>query len=67
VKCFFDPVPDGWTVVDALVVAKSLNAEGEPIWSLRFTDGLNSEELLGSLEIQVQLLKRDIFNNWKDQ
>jgi hypothetical protein len=60
-----DPVPDGWTVVDALVVAKCLNAEGEPIWSLPFTEGLNSEELLGTLQIQVELLKRDIIEDWK--
>jgi hypothetical protein len=61
-----DAVPEGWTVVDALVEAKCLNTDGEPIWSLRFTDGLNSEELLGSLEVQVELLKRDILDNWKD-
>jgi hypothetical protein len=62
-----DPVPEGWTVVDALVVAKCLNDEGEPIWSLRFTDGLNSEELLGALQIQVELLKRGILEDWTDR
>jgi hypothetical protein len=62
-----DPVPDGWTVVDALVVAKCLNVEGEPIWSLRFTDGLNSEELLGALVMQVELLKRGILEDWTDR
>jgi hypothetical protein len=62
-----EPVPNGWTVVDALVLVKCLNAEGEPIWSLRFTDGLNSEELLGALQIQVELLKRGILEDWNDR
>jgi hypothetical protein len=62
-----EPVPDGWTVVDALVLAKCLNIEGQPIWSLRFTDGLNSEELLGALQIQVDLLKRGILEDWQDR
>ena len=62
-----EPVPEGWNVVDALVLAKCLNVEGQPIWSLRFTDGLNSEELLGALEIQVELLTRGILEDWQDR
>jgi hypothetical protein len=62
-----EPVPEGWTVVDALVLAKCLNVEGQPIWSLRFTEGLNSEELLGALQIQVELLTRGILEDWQDR
>lgn len=60
-------LPDGWTPVDAVCVIKCLNEAGEPLWVLRPTRSVNEEELLGTLIIQTEVLKRDLLESWADE
>jgi hypothetical protein len=62
-----DGLPDKWTAVDVVCMVKCLDQEGKPLWALRMSDGLNEEELLGTLVIQTALLKRDMIEDWKDE
>lgn len=48
-------------------MVKCLGEDGRPKWALRMTDGVNDEELLGALVIHVDLLRRDMLNDWKDE
>ncbi len=49
---------DGWTPLEALVLVKCLDDEGEATWSYRTTSGLNLEELLGAMVVHAELLKK---------
>ena len=60
-------IPSGWTAVDAVCMVKCLNPEGKPMWALRLTEGINEEELLGTLMIHTELLKRDMLADWSDE
>jgi hypothetical protein len=60
------PLPEGWTPMEALTVIKCLDADGNPTWCTRRTAGINDEELLGAMTLQVALLKRDILADWED-
>ncbi|MCO1580893.1 MULTISPECIES: hypothetical protein [unclassified Crossiella] len=60
------PLPDGWTPIEALAVVKCLDASGTPTWCTRRTAGINDEELLGTMVLQSELLKRDILSDWED-
>ena len=59
-------LPEGWIPVEAVCIVKCLNTDGKPLWSLRMTDGLNQEELLGTMVIHTELLKNDAIEDWAD-
>ena len=61
------PLPDGWTAVDAYAMVKCLDPTGRAQWALRVTETINEEELLGALTMHVELLKRDMLDNWDDE
>ena len=60
------PLPEGWTPLEALALVKCLDAEGESTWAFRTTPGLNKEELLGSLVVHSDLLRRSLIKEWDD-
>ena len=57
----------GWTPLQAFVLIKSLDDEGETTWSFRTSEPLNLEELLGALSVQVEVLKRQLAESWEDE
>jgi hypothetical protein len=60
------PLQDSWTPLDAFVLIKSLDADGESSWSFRTTSKLNLEELLGELMVQTEVLRRRLVDRWED-
>ena len=62
-----DPLPDSWTPLEVSCMVKCLGDAGKPEWALRMTHGLNDKELLGALVIQVELLKKDILNDYVEE
>ena len=54
------PLPDGWTPLEGIVLAKCLDEEGHPSWAFRTTAGLNDEELLGALTVRTDLLRKEL-------
>lgn len=56
----------GETPLEAFVLIKTLDAEGEPSWSYRTTSRLNREELLGALMVQVDVLRKELRDEWDD-
>jgi hypothetical protein len=60
------PLEAGWTPIEALVVVKCLNENGEPTWSYRTTNKLNREELLGVLTIHADLIRRELLAEWEE-
>jgi hypothetical protein len=51
------PLLDGWTALDGIVLVKCLNAEGRSAWAFRETEGLNEEEIIGALTVQLDLMR----------
>ena len=59
------PLKDGWTPLEAFVLVKCLDDDGDHSWSFRTTNPLNLEELLGALTVQVELLRRKLVRSWE--
>ena len=60
------PLPEGWTPVEALVLIKCLDEDGDPTWSYRTTAAPNREELLGALIVHTDLLRKELLDDWED-
>ena len=61
------PLPDGWTALDAFLVIKVVDDEGQVTWSYRTTSAPNQEELLGVLTVQCDLLRRKISAQFEEE
>lgn len=61
------PLDDRWTPLQAFVLIKALDENSEPVWAFRTTEQMNLEELLGSLEIQTEALRRKLVRMWEDE
>ncbi len=46
------------------VLARTKDADGDTAWSFRTSSPPNDEELLGALQVQVELLKRRLLAEW---
>ncbi|SDU77296.1 hypothetical protein SAMN04488563_5489 [Jiangella alkaliphila] len=60
------PLAQGETAIEAFVLIKVLDADGRPAWSYRTTNRLNREELLGALMVQVDVLRKELRDEWDD-
>jgi hypothetical protein len=60
------PLEEGWTPLEAFVLVKALDKDGDHLWAFRTTSPLNLEELLGALMVQAALLRRKLVNDWDD-
>jgi hypothetical protein len=58
------PLPDGYTPVEAFVIIKSLDDEGDVSWSFRTTHRPNRQEILGALIEQSDLLRHRLVQDW---
>ena len=58
---------DGWNAVDACLLIKCLDDEGQVRWVYRTTAPPNREELLGALVVHVDLLRRELLDEWVDE
>ena len=56
----------GTTPIEAFVLIKTLDRDGDVSWSYRTTNRLNREELLGALVVQVAVLKKELRDQWDD-
>ena len=54
------PLPEGWTPIDAVNMVKCLDEDGEVRWSVRATQGMSMEEVLGALISRTDLLRKDL-------
>ncbi len=50
-------MPEGWTALEGIVLVKCLDDEGSPTWAFRETEGINDEEIIGALTVQLELWK----------
>ena len=60
------PLEPGDTPVEAFVLIKLLDRDGRVSWSYRTTNALNREELLGALMVQVDVLRKELRDEWDD-
>jgi len=60
------PLEPGETAIEAFVLIKVLDADGDTGWSYRTTNRLNREELLGALIVQVDVLRKELRDEWDD-
>lgn len=58
------PLEPNDSVVSAFVLVKVLDADGDVGWSFRTSEAPNKEELLGALDIQLQLLRKELLDAW---
>ncbi len=61
------PLDEGWTPLQAFVLIKALDEDGQTAWSFRTSEPMNLEELLGALTIQVDVLRRKLVRQWEDE
>jgi hypothetical protein len=60
-------LPDKWSPIEAFVLVKCINDEGNASWVYRTTSDPNREELLGVLVVHTELLRREIVSEWEDE
>jgi len=56
----------GSTAIEAFVLIKILDGDGDVNWAYRTTNRLNREELLGALTVQVAVLTKELRDEWDD-
>lgn len=54
------PLEQGETALEAFVLLKVLDRDGDVTWSFRTTNRLSREELLGALIVQVDVLRKSL-------
>lgn len=60
------PLEPGETAIEAFVLIKVLDSRGDITWSYRMTNRLSREELLGALIVQVDILRKELRDEWDD-
>jgi hypothetical protein len=60
-------LPESWTPLEAACTVKCLNEDGRPKGALRVSEGINFEELMGTLTIHLELVKNDLLAEWEDE
>jgi hypothetical protein len=59
------PLLDGWTALDGIVLVKCLDAEGHSSWAFRETQGLNEEEAIGALTVQLDIMRQRVIDQFR--
>lgn len=59
-------LPEGWTLIEAAVVVKALDAEGIVRLASRFSEGLTTWESLGMLTAVRASLIDELNRDWRD-
>ena len=54
------------TVVSAFVLLKLIDADGDATWAYRTSEAPNREELLGALQVQIDILRQELAEEWED-
>lgn len=57
-------LPENCIALDAVIVVKALDADGNVTWHTRYTEAPHAIEFLGALEAACMLIKQDIFNQY---
>jgi hypothetical protein len=60
------PLPEDWTPVEAFVLIKCVDSDGDAQWAYRTTSAPNREELLGALTVQVDVLRKELLDEWAE-
>jgi len=53
-------LPEGWLPLEAVVLVKCIDADGDSCWINRKTENLNSMEQLGMLNAALLMAQQDI-------
>ncbi len=61
------PLDEGYHALDAFILLRCHDEDGDVTWSFRTTSALNLEELLGALVVQVELLRNKLVAHWDDE
>ena len=61
------PLEPGETAIEAFLLIKTIEPDGDTGWSYRTTNRLNREELLGALTVQVAVLTKELRDEWDDE
>ncbi|MGE3620620.1 MAG: hypothetical protein AB7L84_09170 [Acidimicrobiia bacterium] len=60
------PLDQGWTPIDAFVLIKVIDGDGQSTWAYRTTGDLNREELLGVLLVHAELIRQQLAADWEE-
>ncbi len=58
------PLEPNWTPLQAFVLVKSFDEDGDTAWAFRTSEPFNLEELLGALTVQVDVLRAKLVHQW---
>ena len=59
------PLDAKWSPMEAFVLVNCLDEDGRSTWSYRTTHPMNREELLGALVVHVDLLRKELIDEWE--
>ena len=60
------PLEGGWRPVQAFVMIKCIDEDGDTTWAYRTTHSMNLEELLGVLTVHNDMLRKELLEVWED-
>lgn len=58
-------LPSGWTALDGLVLVKCLDQDGHSTWAFRETNGINEEEIIGALTLQLDIMRERAVDQYR--
>ena len=61
------PLEPGWVPTEAFLLIKCRDEGGAFSWAYRTTHAPNREELLGALVVHVDLLRKEIREDWESE
>jgi hypothetical protein len=61
------PLESGDRALDAFLLLKVVDSEGDVGWCYRTTSPPNRQELLGAMMIQVDILRKELADEWTSE
>lgn len=56
---------EGWTPIDAIVLIRCIDAEGNTGWLQRISAGVGTAEVVGALVCSADTLRKRYCDNWE--
>ncbi len=58
------PLDAGYTPIDAAVIVKTIDEDGDVCWVTRYTSGPHTVEFVGALNVSLRGLERQVENSF---
>ncbi len=59
------PLDPGTVALECVVIVKTIDEDGDPSWSLRYSETISPVEIIGALDVMHSHQKLQFENNWQ--